>query len=134
MKLRIVFILLVIFVIGCVREQNDNSIQSGITKGDDDLSKIVRDENAISQLANEDAALRNLFQKKNWDESILDETSVLKLSSVTRQCFYYDLIDPAFIYSNHEETDQALFYDQGFIAIGACGNGDFSLVFAARNS
>ena len=99
----------------------------------DEFSKLIGGQKALKLLVKQDRKLRKLFADSNWDVSVLNGISVLKLSSVVRISFF-DLTDPAYIYENREKDDDYLSYNIGFVPIGTCANGDFLMVFAAKKS
>ena len=98
-----------------------------------EFSQLIGGQKALKLLVKQDRKLRKLFTDSNWDVSVLDRISILKLSTVVRIAGF-DITDPAYIYANREKDDDYLSYNIGFVPIGSCANGDFVLVFAAKQS
>ena len=74
------------------------------------------------------------FSVRDWDLGCLDAVSVLAKRKIRRSAACYDLVDPAYAFSKRDETDVKLLYDNDFIPIGTCGNGDFIVVFVAKTA
>ena len=98
-----------------------------------EFPQLIGGQKALKLLVKQDRKLRKLFTDSNWDVSVLDGISILKLSSVVRTAVF-DITDPAYIYANREKDDDYLSYNIGFVPIGSCANGDFVLVFAPKHS
>lgn len=74
------------------------------------------------------------FTIRGWDSNFLDAVSVLGKKKVRRSAAYYELVDPTYAFSCRNEGDVKLLYDNDFIPIGTCSNGDFIVVFVAKTS
>ena len=78
--------------------------------------------------------LEDEFLKRNWDICHFKTLAILAEKSVRRSVKLYELVDPSYAFDHRDKHEQKLLYDNNFVPIGTCDNGDYLVVHVASTS